>query len=179
MSELSDLLRNAKGDASYEAIAAKARRAGHKLSASAVAKYVRDEQKGQTPDETLAAFAAGFDLDVRDLRQAADRPRGELGPYVPDSRANSLTKNQRDALDRLIVSIVEAERGGVSEQASTTENDRAEGSSANESPGHDRPTGRQMREEFERKPERRDDATATDERGVPPRGQHASPGESG
>lgn len=112
MSELSNLLRNAKGEASYDAIASKARRAGFPLSPSAVAKFIRDEHKGRTRDETLQALAAGFDLDVRLVREAAGRQRGELGPYVPDSRANSLTKDQREALDRLIVTIVE--QGGTS-----------------------------------------------------------------
>ncbi|NNG20530.1 hypothetical protein HJ590_13330 [Naumannella sp. ID2617S] len=128
MSELSNLLRKAKGDASYEAIATKATRRGHQLSPSAVAKYMRDEQRGRTPDSTLQALAAGLDLDVRLLREAAGRPGGELGPYVPDARANSLTKAQREALDRLIVSIVDQggqTDAGTAEAQKTTQAIRA------------------------------------------------------
>jgi len=54
----------------------------------------------------LTGLAAGFGVDVRELRRLAGRPPGELGPYVPTAEASSLTQPQRNALDQLIKAFV-------------------------------------------------------------------------
>lgn len=102
MSDLSRRLMAAKGDQSIDAIAKRATSSGHPLSRSVVAKYLRGDHGPRVPEATLLGLAAGLGLDVRELRQLAGRPAGELGPYVPTQEAASLTRNQRDALDQLI-----------------------------------------------------------------------------
>lgn len=105
--ELGRVLRAAKGENSYDDIAEAARRHGHKLSKSVVAKYMQGRGGVNPPDDTLRGLAAGLGLDVRALREAAGRQGGELEAYVPTARAASLTQAQRDALDQLIMTIVE------------------------------------------------------------------------
>lgn len=109
VSDLSELLANAKGDRSIDAIAAQASSAGHPISRSAVAKYLRGKHGTRPPEATLEALAAGFGVSVRKLRIAAGRPAGELGPWRPTPLANSLTQRQRDALDELIKAFVSEE----------------------------------------------------------------------
>ncbi|NYE69615.1 hypothetical protein [Microlunatus parietis] len=105
MTALSDRLAQAKGDRSIDDVVARAQEQGHRIDRSAVARYLKGEHGPRPRLETLAALAAGFDLDARELRVLAGRPPGELGPYVPTSEAASLTAEQRDALDQLIKAI--------------------------------------------------------------------------
>ncbi len=74
-----------------------------------VARYLKGEHGTRPRQETLSALAAGFDLDVRELRGLVGRPPGELGPYVPTSESASLTAEQRQALDQLIRAITKGD----------------------------------------------------------------------
>lgn len=106
MSDLSSYLDTAKGDRSIDAVVAKAASAGHKIDRATVARYVSGQGAKRPPEGVLRALAAGLDLDVRDLRELAGKPRGELGPYVPVDEAAQLNESQRRAIDALIKSIV-------------------------------------------------------------------------
>lgn len=116
MSALSDRLVEAKGERSIDDIVARAGEQGQRIDRSAVARYLKGEHGPRPRQETLAALAAGFDLDARELRALVGRPPGELGPYVPTSESASLTAEQRDALDQLIRAITRGtgeERGAL------------------------------------------------------------------
>jgi len=106
VSELSKRLADAKGDRSIDAIADEATRRGHSISRAVVAKYVAGDHGTKPPESTLLGLAAGLHLDVRELRELANRPGGELEPWKPPAVAASLTREQRKALDALIVAIV-------------------------------------------------------------------------
>lgn len=106
VSDLAAYLADAKGDRSIDAIAKQAVDAGHPISRSVVAKYLRGEHGPRPPEKTLAGLAAGFRVDVRVLRELAGRPAGEREPYIPVAEAASLTQAQRDALDQLIMAFV-------------------------------------------------------------------------
>lgn len=106
MSRLSERLKAAKGDLSIDDIAKRASREGGTIKRSTVAKYLRGEHGSNPPEETLAGLAAGLGLDVRELRELAGRPAGELGPYVPTPLSASLTTEQRKAIDDLIKAFV-------------------------------------------------------------------------
>lgn len=121
MSALSDRLQQAKGERSIDAIADQAATRGHPVHRSVVAKYLAGVHGPRPPEATLRGLAEGLGLDVRELRQLARRPRGELGPYVPVDAAASLTQRQRDALDALIKAFV------------TEEGDTADGTNAEKS----------------------------------------------
>lgn len=124
VSDLSNFLANAKGDRSIDEISKQAHSEGHPISRSAIAKYLRGEHGPRPPESTLEGLAAGFGVDLRELRRLAGRTPGELGPYVPTDESASLTRKQRDALDQLIKTIV-SDRGGSS--ASTGEPDEKRG----------------------------------------------------
>lgn len=109
VSRLTERLTAAKGDRSIDDIAARAVKHGNKLSRGTVAKYLRDEQSAKPPVRTLDALAAGFGIDPRELRELAGYGRGELGAWRPPAESASLTRDQRDALDRLIKTMVRAE----------------------------------------------------------------------
>lgn len=111
MTALSDRLAQAKGDRSIDDVVARAGEQGHRIDRSAVARYLKGEHGPRPRQETLAALAAGFEVDARELRALAGRPPGELGPYVPTSESASLTAEQRDALDQLIRAITRGEAG--------------------------------------------------------------------
>lgn len=113
VSRLTERLAEAKGDRSIDDIARRATSLGHRLSRSTVAKYLRDEQGDRPPVATINALAAGFALDARELRQLADLQPGELGDWTPPAESSALTRDQRDALDSLIRSIVR--QGGSSD----------------------------------------------------------------
>lgn len=106
MSRLSERLKEAKGDLSIDDIAKRASGKGSTIKRSTVAKYLRGEHGANPPEETLAGLAAGLNLDVRELRELAGRPAGELGPYVPTPLSASLTTEQRKAIDDLIKAFV-------------------------------------------------------------------------
>ncbi len=106
MSALSDRLQQAKGQRSIDDIAAQARRLGHPIDRSAVAKFLAGQAGPRPRPSTLEALAAGFGVDVRELRLLAGQPPGEAGPYVPTPESASLTREQRRAIDQLIKAIV-------------------------------------------------------------------------
>ncbi len=108
VSDLSSYLDTAKGDRSIDAVVAKAKSAGLSIDRATVARYVGGQGAKNPPDSVLRALAAGLDLDVRNLRALAGKPRGELGPYVPVDEAARLNEEQRRAIDALIKSIVGA-----------------------------------------------------------------------
>lgn len=109
VSNLSEFLANAKGDRSIDDIAKQAASAGHRISRSVVAKYLRGEHGAKPPEATLAGLAAGLGVDVRVLRELAGRPAGEREPYDPPAVSASLTRKQRRALDQLILAMVEGD----------------------------------------------------------------------
>lgn len=104
-------LLHAATEASPDALVAKADREGITVSRSVIAKWRAGDIGPRPKDQTITAIAELHGVDVRRLREAIGRPPGELGPYVPDHRSASLTKGQRAALDRLIVTIVEGDSG--------------------------------------------------------------------
>lgn len=110
---LSDLLNDAKGDASIDRlIEAAEKRTGAEINRTARAgiyKALSGQHAKNPREETLTVWAEVFQLDVRDLRQAAAKPRGELGPWQPVAESARLDQDQRTALDLLIKAIV---RGG-------------------------------------------------------------------
>lgn len=113
MSELSNYLQEARGDLSIDQVVEHAARRGHKISRITVDRLTSGRHGPRPSEASLAAMAAALDLDLRHLRELAGRPGGELGPYVPTPAAGSLTKRQRDALDALIVTMVEGGTGDV------------------------------------------------------------------
>lgn len=106
VSELSKRLAEAKGDRSIDSVVDEAVKRGHPISRAAVAKYVRGDHGPRPPEATLVGLAAGLHLDVRELRELASRPGGELEPWIPPAVSASLTRQQREALNRLIVAFV-------------------------------------------------------------------------
>lgn len=114
MSALSQRLQDAKGDRSIDDVAREAERQGYRLHRSTVAKFLNGQHGPRTADKTLVALAAGFGLDVRELRLLAGVPAGELGPWTPTEEAARLNREQRRALDELIRTIV---RGGSNADA--------------------------------------------------------------
>ncbi|MGV8972264.1 MAG: helix-turn-helix domain-containing protein [Rhodoglobus sp.] len=109
MSALSERLKGAKGTHSIDDIVRLAERAGHQVDRSVVARYVSGKHGRRPSDATLLALAAGFGLDVRELRTLVGMPPGELEPYEPTPEAARLSREQRDALDQLIRTIVRSE----------------------------------------------------------------------
>ncbi|MEH1498426.1 hypothetical protein [Cutibacterium avidum] len=149
MSKLTERLAEAKGDRSIDDIARRATNLGHRLSRSTVAKYLRDEQGSRPPVSTIDALAAGFAVDARELRRLADMQSGELGKWTPPTESSALTREQRDALDSLIKSIVR--QGGSSddwqseaEKSPLEESRRREATLAADNPGV--PTDRERME---------------------------------
>jgi transcriptional regulator with XRE-family HTH domain len=109
VSALSKRLQSAKADRSIDDIVRLAERAGHKIHRSVVARYLNGEHGPRPSDKALAALAAGFGVDVRELRTLADMPPGELEPWEPTPESVRLNREQREALNQLIRAIV---RGG-------------------------------------------------------------------
>lgn len=106
MSELSDRLREAAGSRSINEVKRLIEEAGKSVSRQTVAVFLRGDHGPRPTEDVLEAFAAGLQIDIRELRELAGRARGELGPWVPTQEAASLTKEQRDAMDALIKTIV-------------------------------------------------------------------------
>lgn len=121
MTALSDRLADAKGNDSIDAIAERAAAAGHKIDRATVWRYVAGTHAKNPPDSVLRALAAGFGLDVRDLRTLAGKPAGELGKWTPPDEAARLSQDQRRALDQLIKSIVREEGGHRGDTAPTND----------------------------------------------------------
>ncbi len=114
MSELSDYLNANLGDRVADDIVRTAAAKGHSIHRTVVYDYLRGDAPARPRPGTIEALAAGFGVDPRILRKLSGRPAGELGPYVPVDAAVSLTKQQRKAIDDLIIAIVnDSERGGT------------------------------------------------------------------
>lgn len=115
---LSDKLNDAKGDVSIDRlIAAAEKRSGKEIPATARAgiyKALNGQHAKNPREDTLQLWAEVFELDVRDLRAAANKPRGELGPWQPVAESARLDQDQRTALDLLIKAIV---RGGAEDDS--------------------------------------------------------------
>lgn len=109
MTDLSARLAEAKGNNSIDAIVERAARAGHEINRATVARYIAGDGAKRPPDKVLRALAVGFSLDVRELRELARVPRGELGEWKPPAESARLNVDQRKALDHLIKTIVAGE----------------------------------------------------------------------
>jgi len=111
------LLNAAKGDSSVDSLIAAAEKRGVEVSRTARAniyKALAGNHAKNPTDRVLNLWADVFRLNVQDLREAAGRPRGERGPWVPPDEANQLNEEQREALGALIKAIVRG--GGEGEQ---------------------------------------------------------------
>lgn len=105
MSALSDRLREAAGGKTYDDVVELTHQAGMPLGKGTVHRLMTGAH-GKVKQDTLIAIAKALRLDERELRVLADRPAGDLGPYIPTKNAASLTKEQRDAIDRMIDAFV-------------------------------------------------------------------------
>lgn len=131
MTALSDRLNEAKGDASVDDIARRAEALGHRLDRSAFFRAFKGEHAKKPRDSTLRAWAAGLKLDVNELRRLCDLPEGEMGLYTGPDESARLNRDQRKALDRLIVTIVaQKESSDVASAAQKTARVRGAGKRA-------------------------------------------------
>lgn len=122
MTALSELLNEAKADRSVDDLILSAeKRLGREINPTFRSTIYRalDGSHAKRPrEETLQLFADVFELDVREVRTAASRPAGELGPWVPVAEAAQLSQPVRNALDQLIKAIAEGgEVGGDADGA--------------------------------------------------------------
>lgn len=123
VTRLSEVLQDAKGERSIDAIADQARAKGHPIDRATVARALQGRHAKHPPEVTLQGLAAGFGLDVRKLRGLIGAPSGELGPYVPAHESARLNRAQREALNSLIKAIVtdqEVRDAGQAEAQKTT-----------------------------------------------------------
>jgi transcriptional regulator with XRE-family HTH domain len=114
MTALSDLLSaaaKARGLTGRK-IAQQAARLGHTLNHDTAARYLRGAD-GRPSEATLQAFAQVLDLDVSDLRRAADVPAGVAEPYQPPQESSRLSRRQRRAVDEIIRAMVDVPGSGV------------------------------------------------------------------
>ncbi|WP_147385429.1 hypothetical protein [Propionibacterium ruminifibrarum] len=111
---LRDLLTEAQPGMALDGLVTKAKQSGIRISRNTIARARRGDLVNPT-ETTLQALAQLFGIDVRRLREVIGRRPGErgLGPWTPDPRSASLTQAQREALDRLIVTIVEQQQDDV------------------------------------------------------------------
>lgn len=111
---LRDLLTEAQPGMALDGLVAMAEQSGIRISRNTIARARRGDLVNPT-ESTLQALAQLFGVDVRRLREVIGRRPGErgLGPWTPDPRSASLTQAQREALDRLIVTIVEQQQDDV------------------------------------------------------------------
>lgn len=109
MTQLSDALRSAvknRGGWSYRRIEAEMQNAGHDVSFSTIGVYLRGDH-GKPEERVLQGFAAVLpELTIVELRRLAGLPSGELGEWRPPVEAARLNQEQREALERLIRTIV-------------------------------------------------------------------------
>ena len=107
MTSLSDLLRQANTtQLSARSIARLAQRHGFTLNHDTVARYLRGDH-GRPDEDTLRAFAAALEIPLDRLRNAANLPATEVGPYVPPKEASRLSRRQRRAVDEIIRAMLE------------------------------------------------------------------------
>ncbi|HSV37503.1 MAG TPA: hypothetical protein VLI04_01980 [Nocardioidaceae bacterium] len=109
MTALSDILNRAKGDRSVDQMIDAARKNGAEVDSNArgnIYKALKGDHAQSPTDRTLRMWAAVFGVTPIELREAAGRPPGELGPWVPTDEAGQLSQPIREALDGLIKAIV-------------------------------------------------------------------------
>lgn len=107
---LSELLVKARGDRNVDKLIEDAEARGHVIDRGTIYRALAGDHSKRPREKTLTAFAEVFGLDVRKVREAADRPAGEREPWVPTPEAAQLSREQRSALNRLIKTIVQAEQ---------------------------------------------------------------------
>lgn len=120
MTALSDLLNEAKGDHSVDYLMEEARKRNVTVKdsdRSLIYKVLSGDHARNPRDSTLRLLAEVFRLKVVDLREAAGRPRGELGPWKPVDEAAQLSQPIRDAFDELIKVIVREGGGAHADRA--------------------------------------------------------------
>jgi hypothetical protein len=127
VTELSNLLNDAKGDRAVDRLIADAEKQGHKIHRGTIYRALDGDHAKHPREETLQAFAAVFGVDVGELRRAVKRPAGELGPWVPTPDSAQLDRDQRRALDQLIKTIVRAERVALQDDLGERRKGRAAG----------------------------------------------------
>lgn len=107
MSALSDLLNRhiaeRHGDTSNRRLAEMAG-----VSRGTIDNYRKGDHPAVPGEDVLSAFHDLTGLSMQELRTAAGLPPGENEPYEPPAEANLLTRPQRNALDQLIRTIVDA-----------------------------------------------------------------------
>jgi transcriptional regulator with XRE-family HTH domain len=107
VSALSDLLNRhiaeRHGDTSNRRLAEMAG-----VSRGTIDNYRKGDHPAVPGEDVLSAFHDLTGLSMQELRTAAGLPPGENEPYEPPAEANLLTRPQRNALDQLIRTIVDA-----------------------------------------------------------------------
>lgn len=104
---LSDLLNEAKDQGrNIDHWVEQSEEAGCKINRATVYKALNGEHAKNPSEQVLRGLAFVFDVDIRDLRVAAGKPRGELGEWIPTTESSRLSQEQREALDALIKAIV-------------------------------------------------------------------------
>jgi transcriptional regulator with XRE-family HTH domain len=121
VSTLSDRLRAANtAGRSARAIAKLAQQEGFSLNHDTAARYLRGDH-GRPDEQTLRAFASVLDVELSELRTAAQLPADDLTPYHPPAEASRLSRRQRRAVDEVIRSMLEPVPGvGEIERARRT-----------------------------------------------------------
>jgi hypothetical protein len=72
------------------------------LHKATVYKYLNDEGAKRPPEHTIRGLAAGFELSEGEIRRLLGMPSGEDGLWRPPEESARLSRDERDALDRLI-----------------------------------------------------------------------------
>lgn len=123
MSDLSKYLSDKLGDRVPDDIVKAANEAGFSIDRTVVYAYVKGRHAKRPREATLKALAAGFGLDLRDLRELAGHPRGELGRFEVVDEADWLTYRQRKAFNDLILAFVteEGDQNGTASQQQKTD----------------------------------------------------------
>lgn len=116
VSELSDLL-NATGISARQA-AEKADDLGVDLPYGTIAAYWAGKHPRKPSEKTLQGLSEVTSIPLRRLRRSAGAAGGEAQPWTPPAEANRLTQRQRQAIEQLIKTIVEAPAFDSGEAAS-------------------------------------------------------------
>lgn len=112
MSELSDLLKQHLPDGwSARQVAREARKRGHQMGDATATSYLGGRH-GVPSDQVLDAFAEILRIPIDRLRKAAGLVPQVGEPWQPPAASRYLRGDQRQALERLIVTMVEREQGG-------------------------------------------------------------------
>src|SRR5690349_17205760 len=91
---LSDLLVAAKGDRSVDDLIAAAEKRGAELEPTFRAtayKALKGDHAKSPRESTLRQLCQVFGLDIRRVREAVQKPPGELGPWTPTPEADRLS----------------------------------------------------------------------------------------